>query len=236
MIVLGFPLLDLYATVRVARWTNVPAWAWLGLPLVAGFLLLRNERLAFRARTIAAMHGEESLLRGLVDSGRKVLAGFLLLLPGVISESWRWCCWPCRSTSAAASTCRTPPPAARVARADDRSKASTGALDAGAGGSRYATCTRSTHPVGSRLAGAAVRPDHHHDARGDHRQRQPLAHRETEREEAEEAVGLAREFGDEAARSVADEEQPRRGAQSAAGAACRATAPRTAAAPSSPNW
>ena len=86
LIVLGFPLLDLYATVRVARWTNVPTWAWLGLPLVAGFLLLRNERLAFRARTIAAMHGEQSLLRGLVDSGRKVLAGFLLLLPGVISD------------------------------------------------------------------------------------------------------------------------------------------------------
>jgi len=86
LIVLGFPLLDLYATVRIARWTNVPAWAWLGLPLVAGFLLLRNERLAFRARTIAAMHGEESLLRGLVDSGRKVLAGFLLILPGVISD------------------------------------------------------------------------------------------------------------------------------------------------------
>ena len=86
LIVLGFPLLDLYATVRIARWTNVPTWAWLGLPLVAGFLLLRNERLAFRARTIAAMHGEESLLRGLFDSGRKVLAGLLLILPGVISD------------------------------------------------------------------------------------------------------------------------------------------------------
>jgi UPF0716 protein FxsA len=86
LIVLGFPLLDLYLTLRVARWTNVPAWAWLGLPLVAGFLLLRNERLAFRARTIAAMHGEESLLRGLFDSGRKVLAGLLLILPGVISD------------------------------------------------------------------------------------------------------------------------------------------------------
>jgi UPF0716 protein FxsA len=86
LIVLGFPLLDLYATMRVARWTNVPAWAWLGLPLIAGFLLLRNERLAFRARTIAAMHGEQALLRGLLDSGRKVLAGFLLLLPGVISD------------------------------------------------------------------------------------------------------------------------------------------------------
>jgi UPF0716 protein FxsA len=86
LIVLIFPLLDLYATVRIARWTSIPVWVWLALPLVAGWLLLRNERLAFRARTIAAMHGEHSLLRGLLDSGRKVLAGLLLLLPGLISD------------------------------------------------------------------------------------------------------------------------------------------------------
>ena len=85
-IVLGFPLLDLYMTVRFARWTGVPVWMWLGLSMVAGFLLLRNERLAFRARTIAMMHGDQSLLRGVFDSGRKVLAGFLLLLPGVASD------------------------------------------------------------------------------------------------------------------------------------------------------
>ncbi len=85
-IVLAFPLLDLFVTVRFARWTGVPVWIWLGLSTVAGFLLLRNERLAFRAKTLAAMHGEQSLLRGLLDSGRKVLAGFLFLLPGVVSD------------------------------------------------------------------------------------------------------------------------------------------------------
>jgi UPF0716 protein FxsA len=86
LIVLALPLLDLYATVRIARLTQIPLWVWFGLPLIAGCLLLRNERLAFRAHTSAAMHGEYSLLRGLVDSGRKVLAGFLLMLPGVISD------------------------------------------------------------------------------------------------------------------------------------------------------
>jgi UPF0716 protein FxsA len=86
LIVLGFPIFDLLATMRIARWTGVPTWVWLALPLVAGFLLLRNERLAFRARTIAAMHGEHSALRELFDSGRKVLAGLLLLLPGVVSD------------------------------------------------------------------------------------------------------------------------------------------------------
>jgi UPF0716 protein FxsA len=85
-IVLAFPILDLYATVRVARWTGVPIWIWLALPMAAGFLLLRNERVNFRTNLTGAMHGEQSLLRGLVDSGRKVAAGVLFLLPGIVSD------------------------------------------------------------------------------------------------------------------------------------------------------
>jgi UPF0716 protein FxsA len=85
-IVLAFPFVDLYATVRFARWTGVPVWAWLCVALAAGLFLLRNERVAFRANTAAAMHGQQPLLRGLLDSGRKVLAGFLFLVPGVISD------------------------------------------------------------------------------------------------------------------------------------------------------
>jgi UPF0716 protein FxsA len=86
LIVLAFPLIDLYTTIRFARWTGVPVWGWLIMSAIAGVYLLRNERIAFRANTIAAMHGEQPLLRGLVDSGRKVLAGLLFLLPGVLSD------------------------------------------------------------------------------------------------------------------------------------------------------
>ncbi len=86
LIVLGFPLVDLYATIRFARWTGVPVWGWLLMSFIAGAYLLRNERMAFRANTIAAMHGEQPLLRGLLDSGRKVLAGVLFMLPGVLSD------------------------------------------------------------------------------------------------------------------------------------------------------
>ena len=85
-IVLIFPFVDLYVTARVARWTGVPMWFWLLSSAVAGVWLMRNERVEFRARTVAAMHGEYSLLRGLVDSGRKVLAGILFILPGVLSD------------------------------------------------------------------------------------------------------------------------------------------------------
>ena len=85
-ILIGFPVADLYATVRFAQWTGVPVWVWLALSVVSGLTLLRSERNNFRAHVVAALHGEQSLLRGVVDSGRRVLAGLLLLLPGVLSD------------------------------------------------------------------------------------------------------------------------------------------------------
>jgi UPF0716 protein FxsA len=85
-IVLAFPLADLYLTTRVARWSGIPLWVWLGGSLVAGALLLNNERNEFRMKTVAALHGEQPVLRGLLDSGRRVLAGLLLMLPGIASD------------------------------------------------------------------------------------------------------------------------------------------------------
>jgi len=86
LIVLTFPVLDVLATLRFARWTGIPMVVWLLASAIAGLVLLRNERVSFRARTLAALHGGQPLMRGLLDSGRKVLAGILLILPGVVSD------------------------------------------------------------------------------------------------------------------------------------------------------
>jgi len=85
-ILLAFPVADVYVTASIARWSGIPLWLWLGCSFLAGLVLLHNERIAFRTRTVAALHGEQSLLRGLLDSGRKVLAGLLLMLPGLVSD------------------------------------------------------------------------------------------------------------------------------------------------------
>ena len=53
-IVLAFPVIDLYVTARFARWVGVPMWFWLLCSALAGLWLMRNERLEFRARTVAA--------------------------------------------------------------------------------------------------------------------------------------------------------------------------------------
>ena len=85
-IVLAFPVADLYLTTRIARWSGIPLWVWLGGSFVAGALLLNNERIEFRMKTVAALHGEQPVLRGLLDSGRRVLAALLLMLPGIASD------------------------------------------------------------------------------------------------------------------------------------------------------
>ena len=85
-IVLAFPLADLFVTARLARWSGVPLWIWLSGSFLAGLLLLRNERIEFRTRMVAALHGEQWLMRGLLDSGRRVLAGILLMAPGILSD------------------------------------------------------------------------------------------------------------------------------------------------------
>ncbi len=85
-ILLAFPVIDLMVTMRFARWTGIPTLVWLLASAAVGALLLRHERGGFRARTLAALRGDQPLMRGLIDSGRKVLAGMLFILPGILSD------------------------------------------------------------------------------------------------------------------------------------------------------
>ncbi|HKW81534.1 MAG TPA: FxsA family protein [Casimicrobiaceae bacterium] len=86
-ILLAFPVLDLIVTMRFARWTGIPTFVWLITSATVGLLLLRHERGGFRARTLGALRGDQPLMRGLVDSGRKVLAAMLFIMPGIISDA-----------------------------------------------------------------------------------------------------------------------------------------------------
>jgi len=86
LIVLSFPVLDMLATIRFARWTGIPTVLYLAVSAIAGLALLRHERVAFRAKTLAALRGDRPLLRGQLDSARKILAALLLILPGLISD------------------------------------------------------------------------------------------------------------------------------------------------------
>ena len=84
--VLGFPLLEALVMVRLA---DVMGWwilAWMVMAAVAGMALIKEARFAMVARLAAGLAQGRFPIVALTDSARTVLAGLLLIFPGVVSD------------------------------------------------------------------------------------------------------------------------------------------------------
>jgi UPF0716 protein FxsA len=85
-ILLAFPFIELYVLIRLA---SVYGW-WLALYLlsamIAGWLLIQEERLAVFGRLFQIVQNGQHPVVALLTSARKLLAGVLLIFPGVISD------------------------------------------------------------------------------------------------------------------------------------------------------
>lgn len=90
VLLLVLPLLDVWLTREFAHHLGSPVWLWFVLPAVVGVLLIRHEGLSFRARFMAALTGtishDTNPWRSVLNSARKVAAGVLFILPGVLSD------------------------------------------------------------------------------------------------------------------------------------------------------
>jgi UPF0716 protein FxsA len=85
-ILLGFPLLEAVVLVRLSETMGWWILAWVVLAAVAGMALIKEARFALVARLAAGLaHGRFSIV-ALTDSARTVLAGILLIFPGVVSD------------------------------------------------------------------------------------------------------------------------------------------------------
>jgi UPF0716 protein FxsA len=85
-ILLGFPLLEILVLARLAETYGWWVFAWVVLSAIAGFALLKEARFALVARVGAALAAGQFSIAAFVDSARTVLAGLLLIFPGVISD------------------------------------------------------------------------------------------------------------------------------------------------------
>ncbi len=84
-IVLALPILDIYATLRLAEALAVPGWALFIPGVVAGIMLMKRETRTLKSRLVGAV--QSMALNGMVfDSGRRMIAALLLLLPGMVSD------------------------------------------------------------------------------------------------------------------------------------------------------
>lgn len=87
IILLGFPALEIYTLFRVADAIGWWLLVWLAFSMIAGWALIQEERLAVFGRLMLAMQSGQSPFSALWDSGRTMMAGVLLIFPGVISDA-----------------------------------------------------------------------------------------------------------------------------------------------------
>ena len=85
-ILLGFPLLEAVVLVRLSETLGWWVLAWVVLAACAGMALIKEARFAMLARLAAGFAQGRFAIAALTDSARTVVAGILLIYPGVVSD------------------------------------------------------------------------------------------------------------------------------------------------------
>ncbi|MFN3631014.1 MAG: FxsA family protein [Casimicrobiaceae bacterium] len=85
LILTTLPVLDALATFRLAELCNVPGVSLFIPGLVLGLWMLRRESRRLRTQLVPAL-AELTLPALMFDSARRMLAGILFMMPGVVSD------------------------------------------------------------------------------------------------------------------------------------------------------
>lgn len=85
-LLLGFPVLEAWILFRLGAQFGWWVILWLIVSAIAGALLIRLERLVWAVRLAASVSEQRSPIGALLTSARTVLAGVLLIFPGVITD------------------------------------------------------------------------------------------------------------------------------------------------------
>ncbi len=86
VMLLGFPLLEVLVLVRLSQTLGWWVLAWVVLAACAGMALIKEARFALVARLAAGLAQGHFSISALTDSARTVIAGLLLIFPGVVSD------------------------------------------------------------------------------------------------------------------------------------------------------
>lgn len=88
LLVLGLPIAEIAGFVEIGGRIGVVATlAWVFLAAIAGVTVIRLQGLAIALQVRAALARDELPARALFDGACVTLAGFLLLLPGFVSDA-----------------------------------------------------------------------------------------------------------------------------------------------------
>lgn len=86
-LILGFPVLEAWVLFRLGDAIGVWVLVWLVASAAIGVLLIRFEKLAWAFRVANQLRQQRSPLTALLSSARTLVAGILLIFPGVVSDA-----------------------------------------------------------------------------------------------------------------------------------------------------
>jgi UPF0716 protein FxsA len=86
LLLLAFPVLEGWLLFRLGERFGAWVLVWLVAAAIAGALLIRMEKLVWALRIAGSLRSQRSPLGALITSARSVVAGLLLIFPGVISD------------------------------------------------------------------------------------------------------------------------------------------------------
>ena len=85
-ILMGFPLLEGAVLVTMGKGHGGWVVAWLLFAAFAGIILIKQARFSLVTRLASELSRGQFSLAAIIDSFRTVLAGLLLIFPGIISD------------------------------------------------------------------------------------------------------------------------------------------------------
>lgn len=85
-LLLGFPVLEAWLLFRLGDAIGFWVLVWLAFSAICGLLLIRFEKLAWAVRVAAHLRERRSPISALLASARTLIAGLLLIFPGVITD------------------------------------------------------------------------------------------------------------------------------------------------------
>ena len=87
VLLLAFPVLEGWLLFRLGDRFGWWVVAWLVLAVICGAALIRMEKLVWALRIAGSLREQRSPIGALLTSARSVVAGLLLIFPGVISDA-----------------------------------------------------------------------------------------------------------------------------------------------------
>lgn len=86
LLFLALPIIEILILVRMGSINGWLPFAWVLAAIAAGWLLIWQERTLFIPRLFGALQARAAIPQILFQTGRRFIAGVLLIMPGVLTD------------------------------------------------------------------------------------------------------------------------------------------------------